>query len=162
VDSQEVNVALRAKEFAKMAHAGQKRWDGSDYYDNHVRIVGEYVEKHMEELIPNNSSYWYKDPYWREQLIEAAYLHDVLEDTTYKLDDFKIFTQGIVEILTKKDGCTYFDYIKNIKESDLMVPARAIKIADLRHNMSNLKEGAMKDKYRFAIDYLYRGFGIEY
>jgi (p)ppGpp synthase/HD superfamily hydrolase len=145
-----------------MAHKGQARWDGSDYYNNHVKIVGEYVEKHIEELIPNNFSYWYKDPYWREQLIEAAYLHDVLEDTAYKLNDFRVFTRFIVVTLTKPKNTSYFDYIKSIKDSQFMVPARAIKIADLRHNMSNLKEGAMKDKYRFAIDYLYRGFGIEH
>ena len=151
----------QAINFAKMAHAGQKRWDGSDYFENHGRIVGEYVEKHIEELIPNNYSYWYKEMYSREQLIEAAYLHDVLEDTAYKLDDFRIFTQLIVISLTKSKNATYFDYIKSIKDSCVMVPARAIKIADLRHNMSNLKEGAMKDKYRFAMDYLYRGFGIE-
>lgn len=152
----------QAIEFAKIAHAGQKRWDGSDYFENHVRIVGEYVEKHIEELIPGNHSYWYTDKYWREQLIEAAYLHDVLEDTVYKIYDFKIFTVGIVKTLTKDKDISYFEYIKRIKESGFMVPARAIKIADLRHNMSNLKEGAMKDKYRFAMDYLYRGFGIEY
>lgn len=152
----------QAIEFAKTAHKGQTRWNGGDYFENHCKVVGEYVEKHIKELIPNNHSYWYEETYWREQLIEAAYLHDVLEDTEYNLDNFRIFTVGIVKILTKPKNTSYFDYIKNIKESGLMIPTRAIKIADLRCNMKDLKEGSMKDKYRFAMDYLYRGFGIEY
>jgi len=152
----------QAIEFAKMAHKGQKRWDGSDYFENHVKIVGEYVEKHIKELIPNNYSSWYEKDYLKEWLIEAAYLHDVLEDTNYNLSDFNINTKHIVYILTRSKHVSYFDYIKSIKINYLMVPTRAIKIADLRCNMKDLKEGSMKDKYRFAEEYLLRGFGYEF
>ena len=60
-------------------------------------------------------------------------------------------TAEIVDELSKKPGETYFDFIMRIHDGG---PFRtgmvAVKLADLRHNMSDLQEGSLKDKYRFA------------
>jgi (p)ppGpp synthase/HD superfamily hydrolase len=82
----------------------------------------------------------------------TAYLHDVIEDCGYtvsKLQKERIPTEVAVnvEVLSRKKGETYFDYIMRVKNRSV---CRIVKIADLEHNISDLKEGSMKDKYRLA------------
>jgi hypothetical protein len=56
-----------------------------------------------------------------------------------------------VSILSRQKGVNYFDFIGYIGHFPL---ARKVKIADLEHNMSDLPEGSLRDKYRFAHAYL--------
>lgn len=72
-------------------------------------------------------------------------------------EGFSVMTAEIVDALSKKEGETYFDFIMRIHNGDspyecgaFRVGMVAVKLADLRHNMSDLKEGSLKDKYRFA------------
>ena len=140
-----------AREFAKQAHEGQTRWDGSDYFENHVEPVAQYVSDNLHDLFPSECWKGWFMPDLVNATVAAAYLHDVKEDTNFPLDDFPPLVQDIVDALTKKEGENYLEYIQRIIESGpCSVAARAIKLADLRHNMSDLKEGSMKDKYRFA------------
>lgn len=136
----------KAKTFARMAHKGQKRFNGGDYFDCHCLVVGDYVLNNIHNIIPKCSWKYCLQPEVFDCIVSAGYLHDVLEDTKYNLDDFPLIVRGIVQSLTRKKNENYFDYILSIND----VGSRAIKIADLRCNMSDLKEGSMKDKYRFA------------
>lgn len=57
----------------------------------------------------------------------------------------------IVETLSKLPGENYFDFIMCVHNcGPFRVGAAAVKLADLEHNMSDLNEGSLKDKYRLA------------
>jgi len=73
----------------------------------------------------------------------AALLHDVVEDTDITLDDLRQegFPAEVLEairLLTHGEGVPYMEYVAAIKENPI---AKAVKLADLRHNM---------DQSRFA------------
>lgn len=93
----------------------------------------------------------------------AALLHDTVEDTNLTFDYLR--EQGIPEhiivalkLLTHDESVPYLDYIKLIKVNDI---AKAVKIADLKHNidLTRLDEIGEKDmarveKYKKAIETL--------
>lgn len=93
----------------------------------------------------------------------VALLHDVVEDSSYSLEDLKKegFPANVIEavgVITKKDGESYDSYLEGVKRNDL---ARKVKIADITHNSdrSRLKEISEKDlerfkKYEKALSYL--------
>jgi (p)ppGpp synthase/HD superfamily hydrolase len=73
--------------------------------------------------------------------VQAAYLHDLLEDCPeWNIEHLKqLFHQNVanlVELLTKKEGEDYFDYIRRIKTD---YDAVRIKMADLEDNMNILR-----------------------
>jgi len=148
-----MNLHQKAAAFAEKAHQGQKRKDGKPYY-THVEAVANIVLMDWFTLIPRVAQdNWNQH---KDHVVAAAYLHDVIEDggvTKQQLIDegFSIMTAEIVDALSKKQGETYFDFIMRIHNG---VPFRtgmvAVKLADLQHNMSDLNEGSLKDKYRFA------------
>lgn len=72
-----------------------------------------------------------------EEEMIAAVLHDVVEDTSIKIDFiYKYFSKRVadaVEALTRRDGESYFDYIQRVRVNEL---ARKVKCVDLLDNMS--------------------------
>lgn len=70
-----------------------------------------------------------------EEEVVVGWLHDVLEDTDVTAQD--LLDRGIPE-----------HYILAVKD-DLY--AREVKIADIKHNLSDLKAGSMKQKYELAL-----------
>lgn len=137
-----MNVVELAFKVAKKAHFGQVDKAGVDYI-KHPITVASYVETDEEKA--------------------AAYLHDVIEDTSLTLSDLEEygFSQSVLEavdILTKKKGQDYQSYLNLVKTNRL---ARVVKLADLKHNsdLSRLSEVTDKDlkrykKYQEAIKYL--------
>ena len=137
-----------ALQIATDAHRGQVDKAGVDYI-NHPKTVASFVSTDEEKAV--------------------AYLHDVLEDTTVTemdLQDAGIPSNVIqaVLILTKKKGQSYQQYLENVKKNSL---ARAVKLADLKHNsdLSRISVPTEKDykrleKYQKATEYL-KGSGIE-
>lgn len=98
----------------------------------------------------------------------VATLHDVEEDTNMTLDEVMLsLVEGLeltveevilldevedaLALLNKKKHANYFEYVKAVKENFY---ARISKMGDLNDNISDLKEGSLKDKYRFALAYL--------
>lgn len=66
----------------------------------------------------------------------AALLHDVVEDTDYTFDDLQKmgFPAHILEalrLLTHDNDVPYMEYVAALKHNPI---ARAVKLADLRHN----------------------------
>jgi (p)ppGpp synthase/HD superfamily hydrolase len=66
----------------------------------------------------------------------VALLHDLLEDTSYTVEDLKKigFNNKVCDaiiLMTHDDNVTYLDYVKKIKNNEI---ARKVKIADLKHN----------------------------
>ena len=92
----------------------------------------------------------------------AALLHDVVEDTDITLDDLaKEFPKEVIDalkLLTHQKSIPYMDYVAKIKTNDI---AKAVKIADLKHNsdLTRLDNITDKDlerikKYQEALELL--------
>lgn len=94
----------------------------------------------------------------------AAVLHDIVEDTDVTLSDLRMygFDYEIVEaidVLTKKKGENYQEYIDNILTNPI---ATKVKIKDLEHNMDlsrilddlTEKDITRNEKYKKAYDYI--------
>jgi (p)ppGpp synthase/HD superfamily hydrolase len=146
----------KAIEIATAAHAGQKRKNTGEDYITHPLKVAEIAEQiFLEEFRPKFSDG--ADVIARKIYIVGV-LHDVIEDTDVSMETiFNAFPDiHIVQALaklTRHEGQTYFDFINEIIQHGSII-AKIVKIADIQHNMSDLKEGSLKDKYRFALDKL--------
>lgn len=139
-------IILDVKVFAKRAHANDIRKFGADkgksYFDTHVTRVSQRA----------------LDMGATEEQYLAALLHDVKEDhpehwSEEVLKGFGVtqLTLDIVDAVTKRKDENYFDFIQRIiKTPDAIL----VKIADIQDNISDLNEGSMKDKYRFALHML--------
>lgn len=71
-----------------------------------------------------------------EETTIVALLHDVVEDTEMTLDDIRRegFSEEILEairLLTHQKDTPYLAYVQQLKDNPI---ARAVKLADLRHN----------------------------
>jgi (p)ppGpp synthase/HD superfamily hydrolase len=142
-----------AHEIATAGHAGQKRKDGKPYI-THPEAVADIVDQEFHSLMPNSEAARNIWSPLKSYVIAAALLHDVIEDTFITSEYLRnagmpVMVVEMVYMVTKRPGETYFDFIMRLHDSG-HVGAKIVKLADLRHNMSDLKEGAMKDKYRFA------------
>ena len=132
----------KAYELAKKAHLGQVDKAGEAYI-KHPEKVASFVKTDEEKAV--------------------AYLHDIIEDTELTLEDLGEygFSKEVIEavdIITKKRGEDYQSYLNSVKKNKL---ARAVKLADLRHNsdLTRLakvteKDIKRKEKYQKAIDFL--------
>ena len=132
----------KAYKIAKKAHLGQVDKAGEDYI-KHPEKVASFVKTDEEKAV--------------------AYLHDVIEDTELTLEnlyeyDFSKEVIEAVDIITKKRGEDYQSYLNSVKKNKL---ARAVKLANLRHNsdLTRLtkvteKDIERKEKYQKAINFL--------
>ena len=71
-----------------------------------------------------------------EETVTAALLHDVMEDTDYTLEDLRQMglAEPVLEALTMQthdDQVPYMDYVRALRTNPI---ARAVKLADLKHN----------------------------
>lgn len=145
------------EDFARKAHEGQTRWGGEPYFDSHVMVVAGLVV----------GSRMLKTYNQLEEARALALVHDVDEDTDMTPDDIercfrhagfnKHNARSLVvcdlDLLTRREGMTYTEYITRlVKEGDPVT--WAVKVADLTHNMSDLKKGQRSDKYGLAKGWL--------
>ncbi|TNV67853.1 HD domain-containing protein [Trichococcus shcherbakoviae] len=131
-----------AFEIAKEAHAGQTDKAGLDYILHPLQVAAEMTTDEEKAV---------------------ALLHDIIEDTDVTASE--LLARGLpdnvveaVEALTKKHNQNYAAYLAGVKKNRL---ARAVKLADLKHNsdLTRLEKITQKDrdraeKYRKAIEYL--------
>ena len=122
-------------------------------------------EAHKEQVDKSGLPYIFHPFHLAEQMrteetVCAALLHDGAEDTDVTLEDLR--TQGFPErvigaltLLTHDDAVPYMEYVAQIKENSI---ARAVKLADLRHNsdltrLDHVDEKAKErvEKYKAAI-----------
>ena len=106
---------MLADRFAAEKHAGQKDKAGLPYVE-HPRAVAARVESEEEKIV--------------------ALLHDTVEDTDATIDEIReMFGSTIadaVALLTHDNSVPYMEYVAKVKENPI---ARAVKLADLSHNM---------------------------
>lgn len=130
-----------AKQIAREAHAGQLDKGGQPYI-GHPEAVAEMLDGDVPRA--------------------AAWLHDVVEDTDWTLDDLR--ERGVseeivrvVDALTRRKGEeTYAEYIERVATDDL---ARQVKVADLRHNSDPMRwrhgmRPSLRKRYKRALEAL--------
>lgn len=106
----------RAIDVAKEAFSGKKDDNGHPYVDHALRVM---------------------DKMDTEEEKTVAVLHDVVEESEVSLHELQAmgFSREVVEavgILTKRNDMTYFDYIDDIRCSEL---ASKVKIAEIEDNL---------------------------
>jgi len=128
-----------AKEYATAAHEGQTRLNGEPYI-NHPQRVADRAKQHGPEYA------------------EAAWLHDVVEDTEATLDDliragFSRSVVDAVEALTKRDGEDYGDFVIRCSQNPI---AKVVKSCDVKDNLRNVEQykPKLKPRYVQALEYL--------
>jgi (p)ppGpp synthase/HD superfamily hydrolase len=152
-----------AREWVKKHdEGGQKRW-GGDPYSTHPNEVANIAGLMIyDDIIKVYNTIDTIDSEFKDTITVVALLHDIWEDRKYTnitLDELKeAFGDEIttaVLILSKEKGDSYFDFIVRVANSDNIF-AIIVKMADLKHNLSDAKPGSLKDKYKFALNYLER------
>lgn len=112
-------------------------------------------EAHRDQLDKSGIPYVFHPFHLAEQMQDedttiAALLHDVVEDTDYTLADIKKmgFGDSVIDalaLLTHDPSVPYIDYVAEIKKNPV---AKAVKLADLRHNSDLSRLDSVDD---FAI-----------
>lgn len=125
-------------------------------------------EKHHGQFDKSGVPYVFHPIHLAEQMEDedttiVALLHDIIEDTdcTAELLYEMGFSERVVEaimLMTHKKGVDYMDYVREIAKNPI---ARAVKIADLKHNsdltrLEAVDEKALKrrEKYLNALEFL--------
>ena len=98
-----------------------------------------------------------------EETTVVALLHDLVEDTDYTIEDLTSmgFSKSITDaiaLMTHANDVEYMDYVREIKNNPI---AKAVKLADLKHNsdltrLDVVDEKALsrREKYLKAIKLL--------
>ena len=125
-------------------------------------------EAHKDQMDKSGLPYVFHPFHLAEQMDDelttvTALLHDVVEDTEYGLDDLRDmgFPEEVLDalnLLTHDDSVPYMEYVAKVKENPI---ARAVKLADLRHNsdltrLDHVDERALArvKKYHRAMELL--------
>lgn len=125
-------------------------------------------EAHRDQLDKSGMPYVFHPFHLAEQMTTeeatiVALLHDVVEDTSYTLEDLgKMgFEQTVIDalsLLTHDSAVEYMDYVRAIQQNPI---ARTVKLADLRHNSDltrlehvDAKALERREKYQKAITLL--------
>lgn len=131
-----------ARSIAIRAHTGQFRNDKVTPYIKHPEAVANAVEKRLQPI---------------------AWLHDVVEDTTVTLQElidagFPQYIIDAVAALTHIESDTNRTYWAKIADN---VDAVIVKIADIRHNLSDQPSQYAREKYGRALKFFAdRGFSV--
>lgn len=140
------------------------------YTEQTVKALKLCFEAHKEQTDKTGVPYVFHPFHLAEQMTDeltaaAALLHDVVEDTDYTLEDLEKmgFDSRVMEalaLLTHDPEVPYMDYVAAAGRNPI---ARAVKLADLRHNSDLSRmvgieltewDERRNEKYRAAIAYL--------
>jgi (p)ppGpp synthase/HD superfamily hydrolase len=114
---------------------------------------------HRDQVDKSGMPYVFHPFHLAEQMMDedttvVALLHDVVEDTPHTLDDLKKmgFSSQIIEaisLMTHEPGVPYMDYVQKIKENAI---ARAVKLADLKHNSDLTRLDIIDDRAKQRVE----------
>lgn len=151
VSSDEVALIRKAFELARKAHAPQKRKTGEPYILHPIAVATIAAE----ELALSS------------HMVMAAFLHDVVEDTDYTIDDisreFGDDVAFLVNVVTKQKKDKYVDSLQvdNFRQMlnsvQFDIRALLVKLADRLHNMRTLSSMCPDKQMKIAgeTDYFY-------
>ena len=111
------------------------------YTEMTKRALALCFEAHKDQKDKSGLPYVFHPFHLAEQMEDedttiVALLHDVIEDTEYTIEDLQKagFTQNVISaiaLMTHDPQMPYMEYVRAIKSNPI---ARAVKLADLRHN----------------------------
>lgn len=136
-----------ALDFTTEAFEGiTRKFTGEPYINHCIRVADA-----AEELARSWPGYTHTERGYDEIWV-GCLLHDTVEDIEWITlqmirEKFGFHCRQTVDNLTKREGETYLQAILRAKS---WMPSRFGKICDNRDNMSDLKEGSLKDKYRLS------------
>ena len=125
-----------AQKFALQRHGNQRH--GSLHIKDHLEDVAQNVATHYNDYICNRDM---------DDVVAAAYLHDVMEDTKTTLDEleaqFPETVTSLVTLLTDKHGRSRIErHLRTYHAIRQDNDALLIKLCDRRHNHArSLKHG---------------------
>lgn len=140
-----------AFDLARMAHAPQKRKTGEPYILHPIAVA--YIAAHDLRMDVDT--------------VIAAFLHDVVEDTSYTIDDirqrFGDDVAFLVKVVTKQKKDKYVDskqvdnYRQMLNSVQYDIRALLIKLSDRLHNMRTLSSMKPDKQMKIAgeTDYFY-------
>ena len=127
-------------------------------------------EAHRDQVDKTDMPYVFHPFHLAEQMTDelttvCALLHDVVEDTDYTISDltemgFPKEVTDAIALLTHDPAVPYMDYVARAAKNPI---ARAVKIADLKHNSdltrmepNEIDEWALRrnEKYKRALELL--------
>lgn len=125
-------------------------------------------EAHQNQVDKTGLPYVFHPYHLAEQMTDeistvCALLHDVVEDTHYTFDDlanmgFPKQVIDVLKLLTHDSEVPYMEYVKALSVNPI---AKAVKLADLRHNSDLTRINvidefmlARVEKYKKAMDLL--------
>ncbi len=138
------------------------------YTENTKKALKLCFEAHKDQTDKSGLPYVFHPFHLAEQMQTeettiVALLHDVIEDTEYTIEDlmgmgFDKAVTDAIRLMTHEDGVDYMSYVRSIKANPI---AKAVKLADLRHNsdltrLDVVDEKALKrrEKYQQAMSLL--------
>ena len=140
------------------------------YTNMTIKAMKLAYEAHHGQVDGSNTPYIFHPLHLAEQMKDeitctVALLHDVVEDTAVTLEELKAeFPPEVtdaVALLTHDRVGDYFEYVAKIRNNPI---AKAVKLADLRHNMDHSRNSGMdipkerlehwKNKYTKAMQIL--------
>lgn len=151
VSAEDLQRIEEAFQLAKEAHKLQKRKTGEPYILHPIAVANIAAEELMLDANP----------------VIAAFLHDVVEDTDYTVEDIRLKfgedVAGLVDVLTKQkkdkyEGSKQIDnYRKMLASIQYDVRALLVKLADRLHNMRTLSSMRADKQMKIAgeTDYFY-------
>lgn len=111
------------------------------YTEKTKRALRLCFDAHRDQTDKSGLPYVFHPFHVAEQMLDetttvVALLHDVIEDSDYTLDDIRAMGFGdevvtALALMTHEEGVPYMDYVAGLKDNPT---ARAVKLADLRHN----------------------------
>lgn len=144
------------EDIAREAHKNQFRYDGKTSYVVHLERVVARVKNRIKQRAFDDDEEIIISGFGEDNIIAAAWGHDLLEDTQISLHDLK--TAGIhnkitdvIYILTHEKDEDYFHYIDRV---DQIFFSRLIKIADILDNLSDTPTKTQVAKYARALNIL--------
>ena len=138
------------------------------YTPNTKKALKLCFEAHKNQADKSGLPYVFHPFHVAEQMTDekttiVALLHDVIEDTSYTLQDLRNLgfdedVLGALELMTHDKNVPYIDYVAKIKGNAI---AKTVKLADLSHNsdltrLDEVNEAALNrvEKYKAAIKLL--------
>lgn len=131
-----MSLAQKAYEIAEKQHDGEKDKGDSPFILHPLRVGLNFTDD--------------------DELMAAAFLHDVVEDTDMTLDDlaqeFPPRVIRIVDAVTRRVGETYMDFIRRCAGDP---DGRRVKLADIQDNLRpGYSKPSLRERYIKALRYL--------
>jgi (p)ppGpp synthase/HD superfamily hydrolase len=135
---------LKVFSFASSAHAGQTDKAGLPYIFHPLAVAA---------LVNRIPSFALLSEETQSDLVDAALLHDVVEDTKETLESIKTLevselVLNMVEVLTHIEGEERGEYIRRVAAHPY---ARIVKLADLAHNASSSRLDKLDEKTKAKL-----------